>query len=429
MLVEFVVGNHLSFRDRTHFRMSASPIKDFEDDNVFESKHNQLRLLRSAALYGDNASGKSNLIRSLSFMRDQVLHSPLQRRDDNLIDANPFRLQKGAEKRPSIFEIKVIVEDSLYQYGFGVEQGRIISEWLRVVSKRKEVEVFTRVNSGIQLGPAFRREWSVSDHLRSLIGSTKLFLSILGQFDIPIINRLIVWFEKLTFYYGHVTFNDITRTAKLLENPEVGGYVKQLFKLLNLGFVRLRPELRRAYHAASAGKDQALAIRRFESLLQMDEDFYAIKTIHEIKDLSGKTVDEIEFDLIRDESTGSQKIVAMAGPIVETLVRGGIIIIDEFDASLHPSLIKSIVKWFHSSQSNPRNAQLVAALHNSAPLDHRAKLLRRDQQIYFEKDADGASQLRSGYTSGIRGDASYQNDYLEGKIVKVPPIDIQLSLF
>lgn len=429
MFVEFTVENNLSFRDRCSFQMSASPIKEYEDRNVFLAKQNDLRLLKSAVLFGDNASGKSNWIRSLAHMRDLVVQSPLSPSLEGEINANPFRLQINMMAAPSLFEVQVVIKDQLIRYGFEINQGKIQSEWLFATNKRKESEIFIRAGEGFRFSPSFKKECPIAENIKHLIDPSKLFLSVLGQFRVPVVHDVIRWFSEIRFFFGRVAYSDINRLAKMLHGSSMEPIVKRLLRDLDLGFVRLKPELLKLYQAADQVGDEMIANKRFIDLMDVKDEYYLIKTIHEVFDVNGKKVNEVEFDLVRDESIGSQKIVALAGPIIEALVNGGLIVMDELDASLHPGLIKSILSWFNSTISNPSNAQLIAALHNPSIMDHRNRILRRDQQFFFEKDKFGVSRFSTTYDKGFRNDASFQNEYLDGKIVKGPPINTQLSLF
>lgn len=428
MFVEFTVENHLSFRDPSRFVMSASPVREYEERNVFEARYDGLRLLKSAVLFGDNASGKSNWINSLAFMRDLVIQSPLAQGREGEVHGNPFRLEVGRESALSRFEIQIVLKEQLMRYGFALQGKKIHSEWLFATNKRKESELFIRAGNEFRFSPLFKKECPIAETIKSLIEPSKLFLSIIGQFRVPMVHDIIRWFSEIKFFLGHVSYIDINRIGRILHGSNIESFVRRLFKDLDLGFVRLKPELMKLYQAAGQAGNEMLANRRFIDLFDVNDEYYIIKAIHDVfKD--GVKVDEVEFDLMRDESTGSQKIVAIAGPIVDTLVNGGLIVMDELDASLHPGLIKSILGWFNSTISNPSNAQLIAALHNPSVLDHRNRILRRDQQFFFEKDKFGVSRFSTTYDKGFRNDASFQNEYLDGKIVKGPPINTQLSLF
>lgn len=143
-----------------------------------------------------------------------------------------------------------------------------------------------------------------------------------------------------------------------------------------------------------------------------------IKTVHQKFDSQGNHISLELFDLYEQESEGTQKIVSIAGILVDTFKNGDVLIFDEFDARLHPLITKAIVEIFNSQETNYNNAQLIFMTHDTNLLSN--KLFRRDQIWFTEKNKYGATDLYSLVEYRIRNDASFENDYIQGKYGAIP---------
>jgi hypothetical protein len=146
----------------------------------------------------------------------------------------------------------------------------------------------------------------------------------------------------------------------------------------------------------------------------------SIQTIHRKFDGEGNSVSTELFDLDDQESEGTQKVFALAGPLVDTLKNGKVLIIDEFDARIHPLISRAIVELFNSNESNSNNAQLIFMTHDTNLLSNR--LFRRDQIWFTEKNRYGATDLYSLAEYKIRNDASFESDYIKGRYGAIPYI-------
>ena len=151
MLIEFTVANYLSFKEPVTLTMLASNYREFQDTHVFNYKN--FKLLKSAAIYGANASGKSNLCKAMAFMADFIQTSSKETQIGEKIDITPFLLNTSCEKRPSEFEIVFFLNDNLYRYGFHITDKRIVKEWLYYVPKKSEKLFFARSNDDFKLSP------------------------------------------------------------------------------------------------------------------------------------------------------------------------------------------------------------------------------------------------------------------------------------
>ena len=443
MLIEFSVANYRSFRDKVTLSMVASSLKaknpKLNETNLFAA-HGKLRLLTSAAIYGANASGKSNLVAAMSFMRHFVIHSAniLEDEDEERIDVEPFRLSAKTDTEPSFFEIVFIAEERRYRYGFEVTADRVEAEWLYVAPKSRESTLFEREGDEIELGGQFRAEG------RDLVERTRpsaLFLSLCAQFKGKISGEVLGWLRSIGITTGLMDMDDGMRrfTERMLRDNEHAEAIETLLMQLDLGIEAihlekvivppptLQPlrddapeELRRLHNEFS--KMEA-AYESVQKVLSEIVDISSgerdvVRTVHrKIGDVEQSELEEL-FDLDENESEGTKKLFSLSGPLVHTLERGEVLIIDELDARLHPLLTKEIVSLFNDPVRNAHHAQIVFATQDTNLLDNQ--LLRRDQIWFVEKDSEGASYVYSLAEFKVRNDATFEKDYIQGRYGAIP---------
>jgi uncharacterized protein len=195
-MIEFSVGNYRSFKDVVTFSMVAAPIQHEDEtldrDNVFAISK-EITLLKSAAIYGANASGKSNLVRAISFMKNFVINSAVGKRVKDPIDTEIYKLSKDVEAEPSYFEVIFAIGKTRYRYGFEVDRQSVKSEWLYQTLKTKESELFSREGQLIKVSGKFAE----GKELVAKTRSNALFLSVVSQFDGKISTEIITWFYEM----------------------------------------------------------------------------------------------------------------------------------------------------------------------------------------------------------------------------------------
>lgn len=417
MLIEFNVGNFRSFKDVKTFSMLATRVsardKRIDENNVFNAI-DEINLLKSAAVYGANASGKSNLIRALSFMKGLILTSSKESQSAEPIKIEPFRLGSDVENMPSFFEIVFVVDGTRYRYGFEVNTQKIISEWLYHVPTTKEAKLFTRNEEGIVIAKGFKEGRRLDDKTRA----NALFLSVVAQFNGEISQKILGWFRNLNIISGLNDLGYVMYTIESLQNSEMRDDIIRFVRNLDLGIDGISAEENRII-------PEQLPTNMPEELkaLLLNPDLQhrpAIKTSHRKYNASGDVIGIETFDLDEHESEGTAKLFALAGPIVDTLKNGRVLIVDELDARLHPLITLTIIGLFNSNETNSRNAQLIFTTHDTNLLSN--KLFRRDQIWFTEKDSEGATDLYSlvEYKIKVRNDASFESDYIHGRYGAVP---------
>ena len=165
MLIQLTLKNYLSFKDETVFSMIASKDKEFLDNNTFNISKN-INLLKNVLIYGPNASGKSNLIRAISFFRYFVLNSSKETQYKDPIPYNPFKLNKGTINKPSLLEFIFFTNDKRYRYGFEINNKRVVNEWLFATYKTKESKLFIREGNNFDIGNKFKEGKNMGDKTR-----------------------------------------------------------------------------------------------------------------------------------------------------------------------------------------------------------------------------------------------------------------------
>lgn len=412
MLIDFRVKNYKSFKNEAGFSMVASSIKE-NPQNVFTV--NKTSLLKSAVVYGANASGKTNLIDSMFFMRQFVINSSKESQQNEKIDVSRFRLSVSSEKLPAQFEVTFLYEDIRYRYGFAVDEEKVCAEWLYYVPKKIEVPVFFREEQRFDLKRHFKTEEPLvkGDRIRP----NALLLSVSAQFNGKIASKVLEWFRSVACLSGLHDFQYQGYTCeKISEDNIAKGKVLSFLKRADMGIDDLSVRKEQVPESALPAHFR----NKKEAAYQ-----HVIDVFHRKFDDDGNVVGSVCFDLDRDESSGTNKFFSLSGPFIDALENGLVFFVDELDSKLHPHLIDAICELFNSEEHNPKNAQIVFVSHNTNLISRG--ILRRDQIWFTEKDRCGATDLYSLVEfkkagKKVRNDASYEKDYLRGKYGAVPAI-------
>jgi len=416
MILEFTIGNYLSFKGRRTLNLESSSITEYENNIADFCEY---KILKSAVVYGANSSGKSNLIKAMSTMRRLVTHSSRQSSTDKL-NIMPFLLSTETENTPSFFEVLFILEDGRYRYGFEVDNSIIVSEWLFKLIKSKEKSLFIRDKDKIEVSETFSEAANLEEKTRE----NGLFLSVVDQFNGPLSKKIMKWFHNWVTISGlrHDNYRGIT--LSMLEKDLSKNQLKEFYRSLDLGFQELNLIIGELTPDRLAIKN--IPNERLSKILSdfKGEKVVTIETIHKKFDEKGKFVDFTKFDLDQQESAGTNKIVDISGAIFKALSEGSVLVIDELDTKLHPLLTMAIIRLFNSTDFNKKNAQLIFATHDTNLLSYGC--FRRDQIYFTEKDKFEATDLYSlveyKEEDGIkvRKDRSFEKDYIAGRYGAIP---------
>ncbi|MDB9311749.1 ATP-binding protein [Spirulina sp. CS-785/01] len=417
MLIEFSVANYRSFKKQVTLSLVAANLKakdsQIDENNTFVVDE-ELTLVKSAAIYGANASGKSNIVTALNFMKGLMVNSSREGQSTDAIKVEPFRLSTATENEPSFFELVFRHEGIIYRYGFEAKRDRIISEWLYYVPNVRETRLFERNLDHFKVAKKYQ-----ASGLQKFTRPNALFLSVSAQFNVPIAETILNWItEQLKITSGLNDQGFGGYTVHCLNSKQDHNAIIQLIKKLDIGIHDIEVDIV-DIEIDSLPKAMPDSIK--EMLTQEDGWKQAsIKTKHQKFNNNNKPIELKleEFDLEEQESEGTQKIFAMAGPLINTLKEGKTLIIDEFDARLHPLISQKIIQLFNSPITNPKNAQIIFTTHDTNLLSNR--LFRRDQIWFMEKDRYGATDLYSLAEYNIRNDATFERDYIKGKYGAIP---------
>lgn len=404
MLIEFSVENFKSFRERVTLSMVAAarlhddPQLDLGNVVALTPK---LSLLSVAGIYGANASGKSNFVQAFIVFQRFVMNSTaldVERRPT----AEPFRLSRASATEPSVFEVVFAAQGVQWRYGFAVSGQAIREEWLYVLRSSRETVLFEREGETVKRGASFRRGADLLDEGGRLNRPEALFLTLLAEIGVEegkVVSEFVAW--RCRSINGIQDQWLLRYTQRCVEAGRYVAWMQDLYRALDLGFSQLRVRTEEQGEEEGGKRPQS-----------------RLETIHALSDAPHGNEAEVSFPLTW-ESAGTQKIVALSGPLADTLDNGLTLFADELDARLHPKLTEYLIGLFQSKETNPKSAQLIFVTHDTNLLD--ARRFRRDQIWFVEKDRDGDSRLYSlAEFRGLRKDRDFEQDYLTGKFGALP---------
>jgi uncharacterized protein len=409
MLIAFSIENYRSFKERATLSMVAAELRSrppqLDTNNLFTAR-DDLQLLTSAVIYGANASGKSNLVAGLGFMRDLVLNSSRETRLHDPIPVQPYTLSSTTEDQPSRFEVVFVVQGVIYRYGFLVSRKQIDEEWLYYARDKKEGYMFRRTLDSIEVN---RRSFKEGLGLEERTRSNALFLSVAAQWNGPQAGQLSAWFEQLAIDYG-IEGRKTRQLIAQFEQSDMQREIISFIKELDLGIDNITLEQGDTSVERRGENGQTVLLPLLGSS--------RIRTLHTKYDQAGEPVASEPFDLFVHESQGTRRLFTLAEPILSALRHGHVLVIDELDARMHPLLTAAIVRLFHNPAQNPKHGQLIFTTHDSNLL--AGQLFRRDQIWFVEKSRRGESSLYSLADYKVRNDAAYEKNYLTGRYGAIP---------
>jgi uncharacterized protein len=430
MLIEFKATNFRSIREEQTFSLVASnAVKDM-DDCLTEHQLpglSGLRFLKGAAIYGANASGKSNLIEAIHFLQRFVRNSATKIHPGDPTGTEPFKLDQDSTDKPSEFEVTFVTGNIRYVYGVSLTRERVTEEYLFAYPKgspqrwfHRTYNVEQKIYEWAKPSIAFKQDKSLQDKTRE----NSLFLSVGPQFNHDQLTIVFNWFKKeLRFItldadaFLHPGF-----TAEMLEKPENKMRILNLLKSADFGVTDARTEERDlnlddlkenippailAEIMASGGNAKA---RRME-----------ISLIHQ-----AENINPVAMDFDDEESAGTRRFFSLAGPWLDILDNGYTVFIDEIETSLHPVLVRELLKLLFCSRNNTKGAQVIFTTHNPFLLDN--SLIRRDQVWFTEKTPEGATHLYPLTDYKPRKDEALAKGYLAGRYGAIPFLPEGLQL-
>lgn len=411
MLIQFSFKNFKSFKDEATLDISATKMTEFSERVVTVGSE---KILPVAAIYGANASGKSNIYSAFEYMSDYVAESFKYGDEDEKFEEfrpTPFLFDSSSAEAESSFEVYFTLPgdkaEKAYNYGFCINKEGVAEEWLNSKAKtaRKYSTVFYRSTSDEELDLSGFPQ-SSRDNIRVALEKQVLIISLGAKLKVGKCKAIRDWFLANEFADFGDPFTNFFMSRRLpkkfVENKDIQQKVVEYF----------------------ASFDEHIRDFRIEKVPhdgEAKEDTYKINALHKMIDS-----DEMAEIPLGMESAGTLKMFALYPELQEVLEKGSVFFIDELNARLHPLLVRNFLLTFLNPEINKSHAQLVFTTHDTWQLSNQ--LLRRDEIWFVEKDENGVSTLYSladfvdEEGARIRKDESYEKNYLIGKYGAIPTL-------
>ena len=412
MLIQFRFKNFKSFKDDTILDLSATKITEYSDRVIQIGAE---KILPTAAIYGANASGKSNVVEAFRYMTTYVMESFAyggeiddKKSKTRKPKLTPFLFDTTSKDAESSFEVYFITSEDnsckSYNYGFTLNQNGVVEEWLNSKAKtaREYKSIFYRNGNELDLSGL---PGKMQDIIKVSLYDEALIVSLGAKQRISKLKMIRDWFYNVNF----------TNFGNPFENAFLSSLIPE-------GFADDKAVQKKVidYFAAF---DPSIIGFNVEVIKSDDEDVEHVK-IDAIHHIIGS--DETASIPLQDESDGTLKMFALYPALQDTLNTGSVLFVDELNARLHPLLVRGFLIMFLNPKTNPNHAQLVFTTHDSWQLSNN--LLRRDEIWFTEKDSSGVSTLYSLVDfidddgAKIRKDESYEKNYLLGKYGAIPTL-------
>ena len=414
MLVGFTVNNFKSIKDTINFSMLGSS-KD--QGNSFEIR--KYELLKSAILYGANASGKSNFLKAMAFMVRIVLNQDKVIQSTDTLPYFPFKLNTETEDSSSSFEMVFFLKNNIkYRYGFEIDATTVYSEWLYADENGKEAKLFYR---DIEEEELYVNRLKFKEGIRLKVSSNQLFLWKCDQEGGETSASILHWFNRLNMIDGVEHEQYINHAMKQMEDEQFKSELVSLIKTADIGIENVILDEEDVPKEIIEQMPLPADLKK-KFLESNDLKRLSLMTYHKKYDKNNKEIGMSIFELDNEESKGTRKFFQMSAPILNTLREGKVLIIDELDASLHPMLTKHLIRLFHNEKINKYNAQLIFATHDTNLLN--PLLFRRDQIWLTDKDKYGSTDLFSlAQFKNVRKGEDFEKKYLQGKYGAIPYLE------
>ena len=402
MLIRFSFKNFKSFKNENCLDMEATSLKEHEY-NV--AKIDNGEYLKVSAIYGANASGKTNVLQAFDYMKKRILVSDDSKKNSPIDEENVYSFMINND--PIALEVEILAKNNkIYKYGFEVLKDTIISEWLFEKRVNKFYSIFERENNNVSMKPN-----KISDLVN--IDERTLFLNIYSKID-----RNNKDFSNVYDWFVNSTYLD-------LGNPNFERFINNRVSLKILSDENYKKELLKFIKTFDPGIEGIKTTPDSIEAVKSNNGIIDIEVIH--KGENGE-LKALPFYL---ESNGTRKMFHLFDFFMDALKNGMVLFVDELDAKLHPLLTRYIINLFHNSDTNKGNGQLIYSTHDTVNLNKET--FRRDEIWFAEKDKDGISEiyalsdyiLEDDKNAGkkVRNDATYNKDYLTGRYGAIPVLE------
>ena len=403
MLIEFSVSNFRSIRDRQTLSLVANNRDKTLPENTVPSEAPGLvgnSILKSIVIFGANASGKSNVVGALGFLKALVVGSATDQKPGDETGVEPFKLDHASLTAPTEFEVAFVLEQVRYRYTVVLDRDRVQEERLEAYPHGRPQRWFSRTlnpENGAYVWRFSETNFARDTELSARTRDNALFVSVAAQFNHPQLTPIYGWFRyhlrTVNVAPSSADFMAEVTAERLAESVKYQEFAAELLRWADLGIEDLQLD------PAEPGHVQLLHLNP-----EMNE--------------------YVPFEL-GEESAGTQRFFKLIGPLTDTLQFGLCVIFDEFDTSLHPLLLRHLILVIHGAAVEEQGAQLILTTHDTTLLD--SDLLRRDQVWFAEKDRAGATRLYPLGKHHPRKGEAIGKGYLSGRYGAVPRFDADVG--
>jgi uncharacterized protein len=422
MMLGFRASNARSFKDPLEFSLEATAMSERDVPRLVPWRlggGQPLKVLPAAGIYGANASGKTNFLRILYDMRTLVTTSFRSGTRATPTFFRPFQLDPDYENAPSTYDIDLVIEGIRYEYGFSIDAARVLSEYARYYPRGKAATIFRREHLNVRLGEDNRAKGRTASEI---LRPNSLYLSAAEAADHQGLQPLYQWFDSnLHLCEASTRPARWAYTTEMMTRPEAHHRVLAMLQAADLGITGARireadPEmLDRLNHIMTVLQRE---LKLEESLLPPDDPVVlGIALSHQGARAS------VELDTA-DESLGTLVWLGLIGPVLDAMARGTVLLVDELEASLHPSLVAQLIRAFQNPVTNPRGAQIIFNSFDVGLIGYSVedRIIGRDQVWFTEKLPDGRTKLYPLSDLSPRKAEALGRRYLDGRYGATPII-------
>ena len=425
MLVQFSFSNFKSFKDETILNLVAPNTAKY--DYYAHKTSVKSKVLRSATVYGANASGKTKLFEAFDFMKSFVCpprgKDKIPVLDYWQVKYDAFRLNTYSSENNSFFEAVFVIDDIQYRYGFELNEKEIITEWL-YLKKKRETDVFSREQGKISYN-SNHLNGKVAENIISadMISPSASFLAILSTFNEPLATKIVDWFRKATVISANEIRSSLKYPIPVLADNNHRDEIVNFMKAFDINIEDI------TLHELPVDEipDKIKEMIGEDNLKGTLYD--GVNTLHRQYNELYERVKDVWFSMEKDESYGTNRLFALSWAIISSLKNGTVLFIDEFDSGIHPNIARLIVELYYKCNSK---AQLILNTQNASMLNYKTeegeKLFLKHQVYLVNKNRYGESTLTpfSDFKNDMR--SNIETLYLEGDLGGVPFINIEKIL-
>jgi len=418
VIIRYTVGNFASIKEKQELSFVASGLRDDTSALLSTSVAPSKALLPVALIYGPNASGKTSFVRSLKRFTREIKDSHPRRRADEKVRRNYFRLDANYKNQPTMFDLEFECNNTRYQYGYEIFQGRFSSEWLYSYPNEKLTKLFSREGDDFKFSRVLHGN---NKTISQLTRPNSLFLSAAVQNSHEQLTEVANFIADNLYYMS--SSSSAVDIHAMFQGGEVDRRIISILSETRAGVCSARKRSQKMPEEAAkfmaglqdlfadlAQEDGEDVRKRFKQTMARETEF--VELGH--RNVGG----EIDYFPLDIESAGTIRLLALLNNAFKAIDSGGMLVIDEIDASLHTRMCELLITLFQNPKLNTKKAQLLATTHDTNLM--RSPSLRRDQLWFAEKARVGATEIYPLTDISTRKGDNIERGYLQGRYGAVP---------